>query len=102
MLHSDTSIYHLWRPHRTVSHDRCCLQDFCHLRHLFVPLSAELRSPSMTPFEIDVVEFRMMAAYVFYHRWRPPPPRWPRSPASRGAIGRASFTVSERPSHSAP
>src|SRR5690349_11340319 len=50
-----------------------------------------------------------------YHRWRPPP-RPPRSrppppppkplppppPPSRGGIGRASFTVMDRPSKSAP
>src|SRR5215472_14702876 len=46
-----------------------------------------------------------------YHRWRPPP-RLPRSPPppkplpppppSRGGIGRASFTVTDRPSKSAP
>src|SRR5215467_9792323 len=50
-----------------------------------------------------------------YHLWRPPPPRLPRSrpppkplplppppPPSRGGIGRASFTVIDRPSKSAP
>src|SRR5215468_8439003 len=49
---------------------------------------------------------------VYYQRWRPPPPRLPRSPPppkplpppppSRGAIGRASLTVTDRPSKSAP
>src|SRR5437660_1850316 len=45
----------------------------------------------------------LSVAFV-YHRCRPPPPRWPRPPPppSRGAIGRASLTVSERPSKSAP
>src|SRR5206468_11930352 len=50
-------------------------------------------------------------AGAVYHPWRPPP-RLPRSPPppkplppplpSRGAIGRASFTVTDRPSKSAP
>jgi hypothetical protein len=50
------------------------------------------------------------ATAAAYQRWRPPP-RLPRSlppnflpppPPSRGAIGRASFTVSGRPSKSTP